>query len=81
MDDEPQVGLVEAHAERAHRDEGLDLVALERLLEALGELAGADADGIAAGVDDAVRAFQDDANDDLAIMVVQASPSGRGATR
>ncbi len=52
----------------------------DRLLDALRELAGAGADGIAAGVDEAVRTFQDDANDDLAIVVVQASPE-RGPTR
>jgi PAS domain S-box-containing protein len=42
-----------------------------RLLEALRDLAGCSADEIAAGIDDAVDEFQDDANDDVAILVVR----------
>lgn len=45
-----------------------------RLLDALRSLAGADADGIAAGIDTAVSSYQDDANDDVAILVVQVLP-------
>ena len=45
-----------------------------RLLDELRALAGLDADGIAAGLDDAVRTFQDGASDDVAIVVVQVRP-------
>ena len=44
----------------------------EGLLAALGSLVGEDAEGIASGLERAVDAFQDDANDDVAILVVQA---------
>jgi len=54
--------------------QGKELFGEVRLLDALGTLADSDAEGIAAGIDAAVRTFQDDANDDVAILVVQVLP-------
>jgi sigma-B regulation protein RsbU (phosphoserine phosphatase) len=54
---------------------GKELFGEQRLLDELRSLAGLDADGIAAGLDEVVRAFQDGANDDVAIVVVQVPPS------
>ncbi|QXC61511.1 SpoIIE family protein phosphatase [Aquihabitans sp. G128] len=51
---------------------GKELFGEKRLLAAIRSLAGQDAEGIAAGLDDAVSDYQDDANDDIAIVVVQA---------
>ncbi|CAN5648973.1 hypothetical protein BH10ACT1_BH10ACT1_07600 [soil metagenome] len=51
---------------------GKELFGEVRLLDAVRALAGLDAEGIAAGLDDTVRDYQDDANDDVAIVVLQA---------
>lgn len=50
---------------------GRELFGEQRLLETLRSLASLDAEGIAAGLDDAVRQYQDDANDDVAILVAK----------
>lgn len=54
--------------------QGKELFGEDRLLDALRDLAGADADGIAAGIDAAVSSYQDHANDDIAILVVRVLP-------
>ncbi len=54
---------------------GPELFGERRLLERVRSLAGRDAEGLAAGLDDAVRRFQDDANDDVAILVARVAPS------
>lgn len=59
--------------------QGKELFGEVRLLDALGTLADSDAEGIAAGIDAAVRTFQDDANDDVAILVVQVLPESPAA--
>lgn len=58
---------------------GRELFGEARLVATLEALAGADADGIAAGLEDAVSRYQDDASDDIAILVVQALPVAAGA--
>ena len=51
--------------------QGREFFGEQRLLETLRSLASLDAEGIAAGLDDAVRQYQDDANDDVAILVAK----------
>ncbi len=53
--------------------QGKELFGEDRLVEALAGLAGGSAEEIAAGLDDAVSRFQDDANDDIAILVLRVS--------
>lgn len=50
---------------------GREFFGEKRLLETVQALANLDAEGIAAGLDDAVRRYQDDANDDVAILVAK----------
>jgi len=50
---------------------GRELFGEQRLLATLSTLGGKDAEGIASGVEAAVSAFQDDATDDVAILVAQ----------
>ncbi|MCU1496225.1 MAG: putative sensor protein [Acidimicrobiales bacterium] len=57
---------------------GKELFGDDRLLAAARSVAGLDAEGIAAGLDAAVSDYQDDANDDVAIVVVQAEPAPVG---
>lgn len=54
---------------------GRELFGEERLLEALRGQVGQDAAGVAAGLESAVRSWQDGADDDTAILVAQV-PSG-----
>ena len=54
---------------------GKEMFGEGRLLETVRSLAGRDAEGIAAGLDDAVSLYQDDANDDVAILVAKVMPS------
>ena len=54
---------------------GKEMFGEGRLLETVRSLAGRDAEGIATGLDDAVSLYQDDANDDVAILVAKVMPS------
>lgn len=56
--------------------DGHELFGEKRLLGALGALAGRSADDIATGLEAAVAAFRRSANDDTAIVVIQAAPAG-----
>ena len=51
---------------------GTELFGPERLLDAVTELAGQHAEGVASGIVDAVRRFADDASDDQAVLVLRA---------
>ena len=50
---------------------GRELFGEKRLFATVAALAGKDAEGIASGIEAAVSAFQDDATDDVAILVVR----------
>ena len=52
---------------------GQDWFGEERLYEVLADVAGQPAEEVAARVDEAVAAFQDASNDDLAVLVLRVS--------